>query len=80
VPWFLSLLPDFKIDLLWSVSSSPSICKPPFSGLVVIAAFNLKGVSHPLILLSERYWGMMPFMVPQGVEWLMVFLFPETAL
>jgi TRAP-type mannitol/chloroaromatic compound transport system permease large subunit len=46
----------------------------------VIAAFNLKGVSHPLILLSERYWGMMPFMVPQGVEWLMVFLFPETAL
>jgi TRAP-type mannitol/chloroaromatic compound transport system permease large subunit len=42
-----------------------------------MAAFYLKGVSPPSVLLSEIYWGMMPFMMLQLTGLLIVYFFPE---
>lgn len=45
-----------------------------------MAAFYLKGVSPPHVTLAEIYWGMMPFMVLQGVGLVIVYLFPQLIL
>jgi tripartite ATP-independent transporter DctM subunit len=80
VPLFLPLLPHFKIDPLWfgllvAVNLQTAFLSPP----VAMAAFYLKGVSPPSVLLSDIYWGMMPFMILQGVGLFIVFLFPPVA-
>jgi len=81
VPLFLPLLPHFKIDPLWfgilvAVNLQTAFLSPP----VAMAAFYLKGVSPPSVLLSDIYWGMMPFMILQGFGVLLVFLFPQLAM
>jgi tripartite ATP-independent transporter DctM subunit len=80
VPLFLPLLPHFKIDPLWfgilvAVNLQTAFLSPP----VAMAAFYLKGVSPPSVLLTDIYWGMVPFMILQGVGLLLVFLFPQLA-
>jgi tripartite ATP-independent transporter DctM subunit len=81
IPLFLPLLPHFNIDPLWfgilvAVNLQTAFLSPP----VAMAAFYLKGVSPPHVLLSEIYWGMMPFMALQVVGLIAVFLFPELAM
>jgi tripartite ATP-independent transporter DctM subunit len=81
IPLFLPLLPHFNIDPLWfgilvAVNLQTAFLSPP----VAMAAFYLKGVSPPHVLLSEIYWGMMPFMALQAVGLIAVFLFPELAM
>jgi tripartite ATP-independent transporter DctM subunit len=80
IPLFLPLLPYFNIDPLWfgilvAVNLQTAFLSPP----VAMAAFYLKGVSPPHVLLSEIYWGMMPFMSLQVVGLIAVFLFPGLA-
>jgi TRAP-type mannitol/chloroaromatic compound transport system permease large subunit len=77
---FLPLLPHFKIDplrfgILVAVNLQTAFLSPP----VAMAAFYLKGVSPPSLLFSEIYWGVMPFMLLQGVGLLIVF-FPQLVL
>jgi tripartite ATP-independent transporter DctM subunit len=81
IPLFLPLLPHFKIDPLWfgilvAVNLQTAFLSPP----VAMAAFYLKGVSPPHVLLSEIYWGMMPFMTIQIIGLIFVFLFPHLAV
>jgi TRAP-type mannitol/chloroaromatic compound transport system permease large subunit len=81
VPLFLPLLPHFKIDPLWfgilvAVNLQTAFLSPP----VAMAAFYLKGVSPPSVLLTDIYWGMVPFMILQGIGLLLVFLFPQLAM
>jgi tripartite ATP-independent transporter DctM subunit len=81
IPLFLPLLPHFNIDPLWfgilvAVNLQTAFLSPP----VAMAAFYLKGVSPPHVLLSEIYWGMLPFMALQVVGLIAVFLFPELAM
>jgi hypothetical protein len=77
VPLFLPLLPHFKIDplrfgILVAVNLQTAFLSPP----VAMAVFYLKGVSPPSVLFSKIYWGLMPFMLLQGVRLLIVF-FPH---
>lgn len=81
LPLFLPLLPHFNIDPLWfgilvAVNLQTAFLSPP----VAMAAFYLKGVSPPHVLLSEIYWGMMPFMFLQAVGLVIVYLFPQLAV
>jgi tripartite ATP-independent transporter DctM subunit len=81
IPLFLPLLPHFDIDPLWfgilvAVNLQTAFLSPP----VAMAAFYLKGVSPPHVLLSEIYWGMMPFMALQVVGLIAVFFFPQLAM
>jgi tripartite ATP-independent transporter DctM subunit len=78
IPLFLPLLPHFQIDPLWfgilvAVNLQTAFLSPP----VAMAAFYLKGVSPPSVLLSQIYWGMVPFMVLQVVGLVLVYLIPQ---
>jgi tripartite ATP-independent transporter DctM subunit len=79
IPLFLPLLPRFGIDPLWfgilvALNLQTAFLSPP----VAMAAFYLKGVSPPSVLLSQIYWGMVPFMALQVVGLVIVF-FPWLA-
>lgn len=81
IPLFLPLLPHFNVDPLWfgilvAVNLQTAFLSPP----VAMAAFYLKGVSPPHVLLSEIYKGMMPFMLLQAVGLVIVYLFPQIAV
>jgi TRAP-type mannitol/chloroaromatic compound transport system permease large subunit len=81
IPLFLPLLPHFNVDPLWfgilvAVNLQTAFLSPP----VAMAAFYLKGVSPPHVLLSEIYWGMMPFMAIQVLGLILVYLFPVLAV
>ena len=80
IPLFLPLLPYFQVDPLWFgilvAVNLQTVSFPP----VAMTAFYLKGVSPPHVLLSEIYWGMMPFMVLQSVGLVIVYLFPQLAM
>jgi tripartite ATP-independent transporter DctM subunit len=81
IPLFLPLLPHFKVDPLWfgilvAVNLQTAFLSPP----VAMAAFYLKGVSPPSVLLSEIYWGMMPFMTLQLAGLVIVYFFPQLAM
>jgi tripartite ATP-independent transporter DctM subunit len=81
IPLFLPLLPHFNVDPLWfgilvAVNLQTAFLSPP----VAMAAFYLKGVSPPHVLLSEIYWGMMPFMGLQALGLVIVFYFPQLAV
>lgn len=78
IPLFLPLLPHFQVDPLWfgilvAVNLQTAFLSPP----VAMAAFYLKGVSPPSVLLSEIYWGMMPFMLLQLAGLFIVYFFPR---
>jgi TRAP-type mannitol/chloroaromatic compound transport system permease large subunit len=45
-----------------------------------MAAFYIKGVAPPGVLLSDIWWGMMPFLGLQVVALLLVYFFPQLAL
>ena len=59
-----------------AVNLQTAFLSPP----VAMAAFYLKGVSPPSVLLSEIYWGMIPFMALQLVGLVIVYLFPQLSM
>jgi tripartite ATP-independent transporter DctM subunit len=80
IPLFLPLLPHFDIDPLWfgilvAVNLQTAFLSPP----VAMAAFYLKGVSPPSVLLSDIYWGMLPFMGLQAIGLVLVYVLPQLA-
>ncbi len=80
IPLFLPLLPHFQVDPLWfgilvAVNLQTAFLSPP----VAMAAFYLKGVSPPSVLLSQIYWGMVPFMTLQVVGLALVYFIPALA-
>ena len=81
MPLFWPIAAKYHVDPIWlgilvAINLQTAFLSPP----VAMAAFYIKGVAPKEVLLSEIWWGMMPFMGLQIVALVLVFLFPQLAL
>jgi tripartite ATP-independent transporter DctM subunit len=78
VPIFLPMLPHFGIDpmmfgILVAINLQTAFLSPPMA----MAAYYLKGVSPPSVLLTQIFSGCMPFMYIVLVTMLIIYVFPQ---
>jgi len=81
MPLFWPIAEAYKIDPIWfgilvAVNLQTAFLSPP----VAMAAFYLKGVAPKGVLLSDIWWGMVPFMGLQILVLLSTYFFPQLAL
>lgn len=81
MPLFWPIAAKYNIDPVWfgilvAVNLQTAFLSPP----VAMAAFYLKGVAGPSILLSDIFRGMLPFMALQILGLLLVYFFPQLVL
>ncbi len=81
MPLFWPIAQAYDIDPIWfgilvAVNLQTAFLSPP----VAMAAFYLKGVAPKGVLLSDIWWGMMPYMGLQILVLLFTFFFPQLAL
>jgi tripartite ATP-independent transporter DctM subunit len=81
MPLFWPIAQKYGIDPVWlgilvAVNLQTAFLSPP----VAMAAFYIKGVAPPGVLLSDIWWGMIPFMGLQVLALLAVYFFPQIAL
>jgi len=81
VPIFLPMLPHFGIDpilfgILIAVNLQTAFLSPPMA----MAAYYLKGVSPPSVLLTQIFSGCMPFVYIVLITMLIMYVFPQIAL
>jgi tripartite ATP-independent transporter DctM subunit len=77
VPIFLPLLPHFEIDplmfgILVALNLQTAFLSPPMA----MAAYYLKGIAPPHVLLTEIFRGCMPFMLLVVFSMALVYVFP----
>ena len=77
VPIFLPLLPHFQIDpltfgILVALNLQTAFLSPPMA----MAAYYLKGVSGPSVLLTQIFWGCTPYLFIIVLCMAMVYVFP----
>jgi tripartite ATP-independent transporter DctM subunit len=81
VPIFLPLLKHFDIDpiffgILVALNTQTAFNTPP----VAMAAFYLKGVAPPHVLLTDIFRGALPFVFMVFMTMFLVYLYPQIAL
>ncbi len=81
VPIFLPMLSHFNIDpmifgILVAINLQTAFLSPPMA----MAAYYLKGVSPPSVLLTQIFRGCMPFVYIVLVTMLVIYVFPQVAL
>ncbi len=81
VPIFLPMLPHFGIDpilfgILVAVNLQTAFLSPPMA----MAAYYLKGVAPPSVLLTQIFSGCMPFVYIVLVTMVLLYIFPQLAL
>jgi tripartite ATP-independent transporter DctM subunit len=81
VPIFLPMLPHFGIDpilfgILIAVNLQTAFLSPPMA----MAAYYLKGVSPPSVLLTQIFSGCMPFVYIVLLTMLIMYVFPQVTL
>src|SRR2546426_12500931 len=81
MPLFWPIAARYHVDpillgILVAVNLQTAFLSPP----VAMAAFYIKGVAPKEVLLSEIWWGMMPFMGLQVLALVLVFFLPQLAL
>jgi tripartite ATP-independent transporter DctM subunit len=81
VPIFLPMLPHFGIDpmvfgVLVAINLQTAFLSPPMA----MAAYYLKGVSPPSVLLTQIFSGCMPFVYIVLVTMAIMYVFPQTTL
>jgi len=81
VPIFLPMLPHFGIDpmvfgILVAINLQTAFLSPPMA----MAAYYLKGVSPPSVLLTQIFSGCMPFVYIVLVTMVIMYVFPQTTL
>jgi tripartite ATP-independent transporter DctM subunit len=81
VPIFLPMLPHFNIDpmvfgVLVAINLQTAFLSPPMA----MAAYYLKGVSPPSVLLTQIFSGCMPFVYIVLVTMVIMYVFPQTTL
>jgi tripartite ATP-independent transporter DctM subunit len=77
VPIFLPLLPHFNVDplvfgILVALNLQTAFLSPPMA----MAAYYLKGVSPPSVLLTQIFWGCTPYLFIIIFCMAMVYVFP----
>ena len=78
VPIFLPMLPAFGIDplffgILIALNLQTSFLTPPMA----MAAYYLKGISPPHVLLIDIFRGIMPFLSMVILAMLIIYMFPQ---
>jgi tripartite ATP-independent transporter DctM subunit len=81
VPIFLPMLPHFGIDpmvfgILVAINLQTAFLSPPMA----MAAYYLKGVSPPSVLLTQIFSGCMPFVYIVLVTMAIMYVFPQITL
>ena len=81
VPIFLPMLPHFGIDpmlfgILVAINLQTAFLSPPMA----MAAYYLKGVSPPSVLLTQIFSGCMPFVYIVLVTMTLLYVFPQISL
>jgi tripartite ATP-independent transporter DctM subunit len=81
VPIFLPMLPHFNIDpmvfgVLVAINLQTAFLSPPMA----MAAYYLKGVSPPSVLITQIFSGCMPFVYIVLVTMVIMYVFPQTTL
>ena len=81
VPIFLPMLAHFNIDpmvfgVLVAINLQTAFLSPPMA----MAAYYLKGVSPPNVLLTQIFSGCMPFVYIVLITMVIMYVFPQTTL
>ena len=81
VPIFLPLLSHFQVDplmfgILVALNLQTAFLSPPMA----MAAYYLKGISPPHVLLTQIFWGCLPFLFIVVLSMLVVYVFPDIAM
>ena len=81
VPIFLPMLAHFQIDpmlfgILVAINLQTAFLSPPMA----MAAYYLKGVSPPSVLLTQIFSGCMPFVYVVLLTMALIYTFPQIAL
>ncbi|MDH5245650.1 MAG: TRAP transporter large permease subunit [Betaproteobacteria bacterium] len=81
VPIFLPMLQHFEIDpmvfgVLVAINLQTAFLSPPMA----MAAYYLKGVSPPSVLMTQIFSGCMPFVYIVIVTMVIIHVFPQTTL
>jgi tripartite ATP-independent transporter DctM subunit len=81
VPIFLPMLPHFNIDpmvfgVLVAINLQTAFLSPPMA----MAAYYLKGVSPPSVLMTQIFSGCMPFVYVVLITMAIMYVFPQTTL
>jgi len=81
VPIFLPMLDTYKVDpiffgILVALNTQTAFNTPP----VAMAAFYLKGVAPPHVMLADIFKGALPFVFMVFIAMILVYVFPGLAL
>jgi tripartite ATP-independent transporter DctM subunit len=81
VPIFLPLLPHFHVDpLLFGILVALNLQTAFLSPPMAMAAYYLKGIAPPHVLLTQIFWGCLPFLFIVIVSMLVIYIWPDIAL
>jgi tripartite ATP-independent transporter DctM subunit len=81
VPIFLPLLPHFHVDpLLFGVLVALNLQTAFLSPPMAMAAYYLKGIAPKHVLLTQIFWGCIPFLMIVLVAMLVVYVWPQISL
>jgi tripartite ATP-independent transporter DctM subunit len=81
VPIFLPLLPHFHVDpLLFGVLVALNLQTAFLSPPMAMAAYYLKGIAPPHVLLTQIFWGCLPFLFIVLISMLVVYVAPDISL
>jgi len=81
VPIFLPLLPHFNVDpLLFGILVALNLQTAFLSPPMAMAAYYLKGIAPPHVLLTQIFWGCLPFLFIVIVSMLVVYVWPDISL
>jgi TRAP-type mannitol/chloroaromatic compound transport system permease large subunit len=81
VPIFLPLLPHFNVDpilfgILVALNLQTAFLSPPMA----MAAYYLKGIAPPHVLLTQIFWGCLPFVFIIVVSMIFMYVWPDIVL
>ena len=81
VPIFLPLLSHFQVDpLLFGVLVALNLQTAFLSPPMAMAAYYLKGIAPPHVLITQIFWGCLPFLFIVLISMLVVYVFPGISL
>ena len=81
VPIFLPLLAHFKVDpLLFGILVALNLQTAFLSPPMAMAAYYLKGIAPPHVLLTQIFWGCLPFLFIVVFSMFVVYVAPDISL
>jgi TRAP-type mannitol/chloroaromatic compound transport system permease large subunit len=81
VPIFLPLLAHFNVDpLLFGILVALNLQTAFLSPPMAMAAYYLKGISPPHVLLTQIFWGCLPFLFIVLLSMVVVYVWPDISL